>query len=358
MLDGVFNHTGADSIYFNKFGNYDSIGACQSKDSQYYDWYYFGNYPHTYHCWWGSTVVPTVNKGAKGFRELILGENGVIDKWTKMGVDGWRLDVVDELPVDFTTDLCKCIKSKGDDTFVVGEVWEDASVKVAYDKWRPYFMGEQLDSVMNYPFKNAIHTYVMTGGRQAFIGEVSKILEHYPKGNLESLMNLIDSHDTVRAITALSGVNPPSTKRERANFVLNHEQYSLARKRLMLASILQFTLPGVPCLFYGDEVGVQGFEDPMSRGTYPWGIEDSTLLEHYRRLGKMRAQYKNMLKGEMSFVEDDNLLIYKIKSAVGEIWVYANATSSDKYLDNILHDIVTNEDTNVIKAGCAIVVKR
>ncbi len=358
MLDGVFNHTGADSIYFNKFDNYDSIGACQSKDSQYYDWYYFGNYPHTYHCWWGSTVVPTVNKGAKGFRELILGENGVIDKWTNMGVDGWRLDVVDELPVDFTTDLCKCIKSKSDDTFVVGEVWEDASVKVAYDKWRPYFMGEQLDSVMNYPFKNAIHTYVMTGRKQAFIGEVSKILEHYPKGNLESLMNLIDSHDTVRAITALSGVNPQPTKRERANFTLNNEQYSIARKRLMLASILQFTLPGVPCLFYGDEVGVQGFEDPMSRGTYPWGIEDTTLLEHYRRLGKMRVQYKNMLKGEMSFVEDDNLLIYKIKSVVGEIWVYANATSSDKYLGESVQDIVTNEDTNVVKSGCAIVVRK
>ncbi len=354
MLDGVFNHTGADSIYFNKNGNYDSIGACQSKDSKYYDWYFFGNYPNTYHCWWGSTVVPTVNKRAQGFRDLILGEGGVIDKWTSLGVDGWRLDVVDELPIDFTTDLCKCIKSKRDDTFVVGEVWEDASIKVAYGEWRPYFMGEQLDSVMNYPFKNAIIYYAMSGDINGFITDVTKILEHYPKGNLNALMNLIDSHDTVRALTALSGVQLP-TKHERARYTLPQDKYNLARKRLMLASTLQFTLPGVPCVFYGDEAGVQGFEDPMSRGTYPWGTEDQTLLSHYRKLGQLRTQFKRMLRGDMSFVKDDELLIYTLTSAFGKITVYANAS------ENVIHrnlgekDFITGEIVHEIAPLSAVV---
>lgn len=357
MLDGVFNHTGADSIYFNKFNNYDTIGACQSKDSPYYDWYYFGNYPYSYHCWWGSTVVPTVNKSAKGFRDLILADGGVIDKWTNMGVDGWRLDVVDELPVDFTTDLCRCIKSKRDDTFIVGEVWEDASTKVAYGQWRPYFMGEQLDSVMNYTFKNAIHHYVMNDDKQSFIKDVSLILEHYPKENLQSLMNLIGSHDTVRALTSLSGVHAPNTKRERSHFNLNAEQYSTARKRLMLASILQYTLPGVPCVFYGDEVGVQGYEDPMNRGTYPWGMEDTMLYQHYKRLGSIRTQYKHLLKGEMTFVNDDKLLIYRISSDNGTLCVYANASDEDICLPCEKHDILQETNVRFVPKCSAIITK-
>ena len=270
--------------------------------------------------------MPTVNKSANGFREFMLGENGVIDKWCKAGISGWRLDVVDELPIDFTSQLCAAVKSKGEDMLIVGEVWEDASVKIAYDEWRPYFMGGQLDSVMNYPFKEAILAYTLDGDVAAFVERVSLILEHYPKQSLDALMNLIDSHDTVRALTVLSGVIPPENKRARADFTLNCEQYALARQRLIFASTLQYTLPGVPCLFYGDEAGVQGFEDPLNRGTYPWGREDGDLIKHYKSLGKMREEYSDLLTGETRFIEDSELLIFERESASGKLTVYANNT--------------------------------
>ena len=325
MLDGVFNHTGADSVYFNKYGNFDSMGAYQSKLSPYYDWYYFDHYPTVYRCWWGSTVVPTVNKSAQGYRDLILGEGGVIDKWTRLGVKGWRLDVVDELPIDFTTDVCREIKWVDGDCLIIGEVWEDASTKIAYDVWRPYFMGEQLDGVMNYPFKQAILDYTLGGDARRFVCEVTRILENYPRESLDVLMNLLDSHDTIRALTYLSGVVPPDGKLARADFKLDEESYIRARERLFFASTLQYTLPGVPCLYYGDEAGMQGFEDPLNRGTYPWGREDKKLLSHYRALGKMRAQYGELLKGPTTFIEDKELVVFTRRSEMGALTVYANA---------------------------------
>ncbi len=328
LLDGVFNHTGADSRYFNKEGRYPELGAYQSRDSEYYDWYTFYEYPTEYHCWWGSTVVPTVNKSARGYRDLILGEGGVIDKWNAAGIAGWRLDVVDELPVDFTNELCEAIKRDDPDKLIVGEVWEDVSVKVAYDEWRPYFMGGQLDSAMNYPFKEAILSYTLGGDKRGFIDAVTLVLEHYPKQSLDVMMNLIDSHDTVRALTCLSGVAPPRTKRERADFRLSEQEYALAKERLKFASLLQYTLPGVPCVYYGDEAGVQGFEDPLNRGTYPWGAEDGELISHYKSLGKMRAKYADILTGETVFIDDNDLLIYERRSGKGKMTVYANA--SDK----------------------------
>lgn len=321
MLDGVFNHTGSDSRYFNKNGTYPELGAYQSTSSKYYDWYYFHQHPYNYGCWWGSTVVPTVNKSAAGFCELILGDGGAIDKWTKLGVKGWRLDVVDELPIDFTSKLCARIRQEGEDMFIVGEVWEDASTKVAYSAWRPYFMGEQLDAVMNYPFKDAIMAYVLGGDKNAFVASVTHILEGYPKESLDSLMNLIGSHDTVRAITALSGVRAPATRRERADFRLSRQQYDVAKHRLMLASVLQYTLPGVPCVFYADEAGKQGFEDPLNRGTYPWGGEDAELVAHYRRLGELRTKYADLLQGETYFIKDDGLLVFERKSDSGVLRV-------------------------------------
>lgn len=325
MLDGVFNHTGADSLYFNKFGNYSTVGAYQSENSPYYDWFYFDDYPSKYHCWWGSTVVPTVNKSAKGFRDLILGKGGVIEKWSETGVKGWRLDVVDELPVEFTTELCKKIKQADNDCFIVGEVWEDASVKISYDIWRPYLMGEQLHSVMNYPFKDAILSFVLQGDKDGFVEKVSKILENYPKQTLNALMNLIDSHDTVRALTFLSGVQPPETKKEKAEYNLSKQDYERAKRRLMIASVLQYTLPGVPCLYYGDEAGVQGFEDPLNRATYPWGREDKELLDHYRKLGELRKKYADILLGEMRFDISGEDLAYERVSEYGTLRVEINS---------------------------------
>ncbi len=328
MLDGVFNHTGADSIYFNKYGNFDSLGAYQSEQSQYFEWYKFSDFPTKYDCWWGSTVVPTVNKSAPGYSKLVLGEGGVIDKWTKLGVKGWRFDVVDELPVEFTTELCACVKSKGEDMLIIGEVWEDASTKVAYDVWRPYFMGEQLDGVMNYPFRQAILDLAKGGDPRDFREKVTRILENYPLESLNVLLNLIGSHDTVRAITELSGVTPPDSKLARANFSLNDSQYEVARARLMFAAALQYSLPGVPCVYYGDEAGLQGFEDPLNRGTYPWGREDKTLLAYYRDLGRLRTKFADVLTGKTFFENDDKLVIFDRVSGDAVLTVLANPSQT------------------------------
>ncbi|MCQ2603011.1 MAG: alpha-amylase family glycosyl hydrolase, partial [Clostridia bacterium] len=277
--------------------------------------------------------VPTVNKSAQGYKDLLFAKDGVIEKWTKMGVKGWRLDVVDELPIDFTDELCAKIKSQGEDTLIIGEVWEDASTKVAYDLWRPYFMGGQLDGVMNYPFKEAILQYAKDGDKQSFIFAVENILENYPKESLDVNMNLIGSHDTARALTALGCTFVPESKQGRAEYLLSAEEYLTAVKRLKLAALLQFTLPGVPCIFYGDEAGMQGFEDPLNRGTYPWGRENQDLINYYTALGQLRKDYKELLKGETHFVRDEQKLIVertdgndilRVESFDGHAQIYFN----------------------------------
>ena len=349
ILDGVFNHTGADSKYFNKFSNYNTLGAYQSKDSQYYDWYYFYDYPDNYHCWWGCTAVPTVNKSAIGYRKLILGEDGVVEKWTKLGVKGWRFDVVDELPTNFTTDLCQKIKQIDNEALIVGEVWEDATTKISYGELRPYFMGMQLDSVMNYPFKDAILHYVIHKDKDYFVEKVQSILENYPKQSLDVLMNLIGTHDTQRALTALSNVQAPSNINDRRLFEMDKLTKEKAIQKLKFASILQYTLPGLPCLFYGDEAGVEGFEDPMNRATYPWDYQNQELLQHYLKLGKFRNEYCDFLNGQTIFVENNNLLIYKRTNKSGEIIIFANNNDFDVEVNETGYDCLNHIQLNRFK---------
>ena len=299
ILDGVFNHTGADSVYFNKFGHFDSLGAYQSKESPYYDWYTFYDFPEKYHCWWGCTVVPTVARDAQGFHELIAGKNGLLRKWTKAGVKGWRLDVVDELSEYFVKKIRESIKSTDKNALLIGEVWEDASTKYSYGEEREYFFGYDLDGVMNYVFRDAIHAYIGDGDGEKFVESVLTIMENYPKRSLDTCLTMIDSHDTVRAINAFAGVNGfGMSKEEKKAYRLSEEEYARGKRRLMIASALQYFLPGVPSLYYGDEAGLQGFEDPLNRRPYPWGKEDRELLEHYRRLGQLRAEYRDDFKGE------------------------------------------------------------
>ena len=343
ILDGVFNHTGSDSIYFNKKGRYKDLGAYQSKMSPYYDWYNFTQYPDLYECWWGCTVVPTVNKAAPGYRDLIVGEEGIIKKWIKTGIKGWRLDVIDELPTEFLRAVYKTVKNTDIDSLVIGEVWEDASTKVSYGTWRPYMMGGEIDGTMNYPFRSAILDFTLTADAKAFEKDVYQICNNYPKEILDVCYNNIGTHDTVRALTFLSGVKAPETKKERAEYSLDKETYNLAKKRLIFASSLQFMLPGVPCVFYGDEAGVQGFEDPLNRVTYPWGNEDKELIAHYKKLGQFRKKFEKYLMGETYFLFAENGLIeFNRKSGEGELKILANASNDTQKRD--VNGIWYNED--------------
>lgn len=364
ILDGVFNHSGADSLYFNKFGTYDSLGAYQSKSSPYYDWYYFKKFPDEYACWWGCDNVPDLNKSNKDYRALVFGKNGVVEKWQKLGADGWRLDVVDELPIDFVNLLIKKIKSVNKDALVIGEVWEDASTKVSYGELRPYLLGDQLDGTMNYPFMNAIIAYVRDGDEKFFKDTVQSILENYPKETVYCLMNSLGTHDTVRIINALSDVRAHGwSKTHKLGYKLPDSEYEKAKKKLYLASVLQFTLPGIPSIFYGDEAGLQGFDDPINRRPYPWGSEDKEILDHYRKLGRIRRENRAVFSGGFNMRDENGLVAYERAGGDDEILIAVNAGADDKTL--IINKKYTNlynnkEYKNVVDvpAGAFVILKK
>ncbi len=287
ICDGVFNHTGSDSVYFNREGNYGAGGAYRDQTSPYYEWYSFTEWPEKYDAWWGITTLPQIKKDSAPFREFICGVNGVLEKWLALGASGWRLDVADELSESFLRALRLTVKVSDPDTLIIGEVWEDASNKVAYGHRRHYLQGAELDGVMNYPLKDAIIAFVRSGGAEPLAETVETLCENYPKQSLDCLMNGLGTHDTVRILTALGGEHF-ETREERACATLSPEKLEQAKELLRLASLLQFTLPGVPCIYYGDEAGLEGYEDPFNRRCYPWGQEDAALIDWYRALLAVR----------------------------------------------------------------------
>ena len=299
MLDGVFSHTGSDSLYFNRENRYDTLGAYQSPSSPYYTWFNFSHWPNSYASWWGFETLPEVNETHPDFMHYINGEDGVVRHWIKDGIGGWRLDVADELPDAFLDALREAAKAENPDAIVLGEVWEDASNKHSYGSRRRYLLGKQLDSVMNYPFADAVLGFLCGGTAKWFNSSVATIVEHYPPQVTRLLMNHIGTHDTERALTVLAG--EPSHGRGRswqAHQRLNDERRQRGLRLMRLAAALQFCLPGVPCIYYGDEAGMEGYRDPFNRGTYPWGREDTELLTWYRQLGKLRKVAGALKEGD------------------------------------------------------------
>ncbi len=291
LLDGVFSHTGADSRYFNRERRYLTEGAYNSQTSPYRSWYSFARWPQEYASWWGFDTLPEVDELSGDFLQYITGAEGILARWQAAGIAGWRLDVADELPDGFLDALRRRVKATDPQALVLGEVWEDASCKESYGHRRRYLLGRQLDSVMNYPFRQAILHFLLMGGCAEFWNVVLSIVENYPPQTLRLLMNHIGTHDTERALTLLG--DEPSRGRGRewqAAQRLTPEQRRLATERLKLATLLQFALPGVPCIYYGDEAGVEGYRDPFNRRTYPWGQADAELVEWYQTLGAIRRE--------------------------------------------------------------------
>lgn len=292
VLDGVFNHTGDDSIYFNRYGTYAKPGAWQSEDSVYRDWYEWKDNLN-FNSWWGIKSLPTTNKDSKGYRGFLFGKNGVIRKWIRLGASGWRLDVVDELPGEFLRKVIHAAKAEKSDALIIGEVWEDASNKVSYGVRRTYFQGEELDSCMNYPWKNAIISYLRDRNCEGLYTIVSDICANYPPDILNCLMNPLGTHDSVRILTALSGPNMDGASRSKKHASsLSEAEYRIGIRLLKLAVLIQMLLPGVPSIYYGDEVGMEGYNDPFNRRCYPWGKENLKLREWFRALGNFRASHR------------------------------------------------------------------
>lgn len=331
ILDGVFNHTGSDSLYFNAYGKYPSEGAYRSENSKYHSWYFFKSFPQDYESWWGIEILPKLNLKNPETADFFLGDDGVVKKYLKDGAFGWRLDVADELPQEFLERLRNAVKNENPDAIIIGEVWENAADKIAYGERRKYFRGFQLDSVMNYPLRNAIVNYMRTSDCTEFYNTVSELYSSYPEENACVLMNILGTHDTERILTVLGAENADFalSNADKAKYRLPGEKKEKAVQLLKIASAILYTMPGIPCIFYGDEAGAEGMGDPFCRCPYPWGRESKELREHYAKLGRLKRTSGALCGSRIEFIAaDGGYCSYRRSGAEKPLVVCVNMTDA------------------------------
>ena len=247
--------------------------------------------------------MPEVNEKDPSYIEFICGKGGVIDYWLSQGADGFRLDVADELPDSFIDQIRVAVKAHGEDKLLVGEVWEDATTKWSYGKRRRYLLGTGLDTTMNYPFRVSILNFLKDGNGGDFCDEIFTICENYPKEALDVALNNLSTHDTPRAMTALCGENPYSTDRYwQSKRFLTAEKYIKAQKLIVCGFALLFAMPGLPCIYYGDEIGMQGYRDPFNRGYFTWWAMDEYILKNVKKIAEFRNSHDVFAEGRIHFV--------------------------------------------------------
>lgn len=332
ILDGVFSHTGCNSVYFDKYNLFGN-GAYLNLDSPYRSWYQFN--PHNryeYISWWGIDTLPCTEEMDESFLNfLIRDEDSVIKHWLKLGVDGYRLDVADELPDEFIILLNEEVHKAKKDSIVIGEVWEDASNKISYGIRRRYFAAKELDATMNYPYKDSIIAFIKGElSSDLFANTIMTIAENYPKPVLDCVMNSLSTHDTMRILTVFGTDDYGLSREEKAYRTLNEEQLKRALERLKIASFLQFTLPGTACIYYGDEVGLQGYEDPFNRRYFPWDRMNTDLLTFYQELAKIKNTYSSLQKGGIKMLSDKNGVVCFTRQDETET-LYAIVSLRDDY---------------------------
>ena len=242
----------------------------------------------------------------------------MIRHWLRCGADGWRLDVADELPDDFIEEIRAVMEQEKPDSFLLGEVWEDGSNKIAYSRRRKYLLGRETHGLMNYPLRTAALVYLRGGDAAAFRDAMEEQRENYPPAAFRSGLNILGTHDTPRILTLLGADAIPESKEARAACHLSPENRQTAIRRLTLAAMLLYTFPGSPTLYYGDEAGMEGFEDPMNRQGFPWGREDQRLLTLYRTLGKLRKERESLQAGDLTYLTADGGLLVYCRSLNGE----------------------------------------
>ena len=304
MLDGVFSHTGSDSIYFDKKGRFGG-GAYKNPDSKYRDWYRFSEESDDkYDCWWGVDVLPNVNELAPGYLDFIArDDDSVVRHWLRKGVAGFRLDVADELPDKFIKELAEtCVETSaetGVEPVLLGEVWEDASTKISYGKMRSYFTERELHTVTDYPFRNSLLAFFKGEPGSLTAERFLSIKENYPRENYYALVNMTGSHDVRRLMTEM--INCSNGKK------------ALAKRFVANYAAVMFTFPGVPLVYYGDETCLEGGEDPDNRRTYPWGREDKNMIATFAALASLRKRNPCLVQGDIEFIDqkEDHVLAYR-----------------------------------------------
>ncbi len=335
LLDGVFNHTGDDSVYFNRYGRYESAGAYQSKKSPYYDWYRFSRYPDEYTAWWGISILPRIHPSeSESCRAFFVGREGVIATYARRGIAGFRLDVVDELNDGFVTDIRARLTENGQACILYGEVWEDASNKVAYGVRKSYYNGRELDGVMNYPLREGLISYFRRGETDKLFYALSEVLPNMPKRIADLTMNLLGTHDTLRILTALAGEDPAGHSNEELSLMrLSNEERSRGIRLLKMAYLTLATLPGIPTVYYGDEVGHEGYADPLNRRPFPWHRMEEELLLAYRLIGSLRRREPAYRRGEFFLLHlSKKYLIFSRRSRKRELLTVINRSEEDLLL--------------------------
>ena len=330
ILDGVFNHIGSQSRYFNADGFYPTLGAAQSKDSPWSDWFRFQKWPTDYESWWGIMTLPAVEETNPTYMDFIYGEkDSVVRRWLRCGADGWRLDVADELPDEFIAALRSAMEEEKPDSLLLGEVWEDGTTKISYSKRRKYLLGHETHGLMKYPFRTAAINWLQGGKGEDFCQAMETIRENYPPAAFYSAMNFLGTHDTARILTLLGADRTPETKEARSTYRLSPAEYKRGAGRLKVGAALLYTFPGCPTVYYADECGAQGFEDPFCRQTFPWGKEDLSLQSWFFTLGKLRGRLTSLQSGSFRWLHtNDGAIAYLRKGESESTVVILNAGSA------------------------------
>lgn len=340
ILDAVFNHTGNDSKYFNEYGTFDTIGAYQSNDSPYREFYRYNDKTGQVDYWWGMTNLPVCNGYSKSWQEYITGEGGIIDQWFALGIDGLRLDVADELTDEFIELIRVAVKRNKEDGFILGEVWKNPMRMN-----RGYLAsGKGMDTVMNYNLMSSIIKYIRYGDAADLAEKIREIRNEYPDDAIFSAMNFTSTHDMTRginlwdkAIFNLYGEWPWNLINDSHEFCkcykLNEEQYEEMKQIYMVYVFLLTFMPGNLSIFYGDEVGLQGIGNLKNRGPFPWGKEDEKLLDFFRFIGEIRKREGFMETADLRIIEiNENYIIFERTSDKEKLLVAINRTDKKEDL--------------------------